>query len=128
MIYVLDEPSIGLHSADNARLIAALERLRDIGNTVVIVEHDEEMIRSADWLIDIGPGAGIHGGKLLAAGTPAQVISHKDSITGKWLSGESKRELNKKAAEKIGELVIRMLVKITCRVLMSPFLSVCWFL
>lgn len=107
VIYVLDEPSIGLHSADNARLIAALERLRDIGNTVVIVEHDEEMIRSADWLIDIGPGAGIHGGKLLAAGTPAQVISHKDSITGKWLSGESKRELNKKAAEKIGELVIR---------------------
>ncbi len=107
VIYVLDEPSIGLHSADNARLIAALERLRDIGNTVVIVEHDEEMIRSADWLIDIGPGAGIHGGKLLAAGTPEQVISHKDSITGKWLSGESKRELNKKAAEKIGELVIR---------------------
>ena len=107
VIYVLDEPSIGLHSADNARLIAALERLRDIGNTVVIVEHDEEMIRSADWLIDIGPGAGIHGGKLLAAGTPAQVISHKDSITGKWLSGESKRELSKKAAEKIGELVIR---------------------
>jgi len=107
VIYVLDEPSIGLHSADNARLIAALERLRDIGNTVVIVEHDEEMIRSADWLIDIGPGAGIHGGKLLAAGTPAQVIRHKDSITGRWLSGESKRELSKKAAEKIGELVIR---------------------
>ncbi len=107
VIYVLDEPSIGLHSADNARLIAALERLRDIGNTVVIVEHDEEMIRSADWLIDIGPGAGIHGGKLLAAGTPTQVIGHKDSITGKWLSGESKREITKKAAEKIGELVIK---------------------
>jgi excinuclease ABC subunit A len=107
VIYVLDEPSIGLHSADNARLIAALERLRDIGNTVVIVEHDEEMIRSADWLIDIGPGAGIHGGKLLAAGTPAQVIGNQDSITGKWLSGESKREITKKAAEKIGELVIK---------------------
>jgi len=107
VIYVLDEPSIGLHSADNARLIAALERLRDIGNTVVIVEHDEEMIRSADWLIDIGPGAGIHGGKLMAAGTPTQVIGHKDSITGKWLSGESKREITKKAAEKIGELVIK---------------------
>ena len=70
-IYVLDEPSIGLHAADTARLIGALTRLRDLGNTVVVVEHDEEIIRAADWLIDIGPGAGAAGGELLASGVPA---------------------------------------------------------
>jgi len=107
VIYVLDEPSIGLHSADNARLIAALIRLRDIGNTVVVVEHDEEMIRVADWLIDVGPGAGIHGGQLLAAGTPKEVIANKDSITGKWLLGYSEKSLNRGGVKKIGELTIR---------------------
>jgi excinuclease ABC subunit A len=107
VIYVLDEPSIGLHSADNARLIAALIRLRDIGNTVVVVEHDEEMIRVADWLIDVGPGAGIHGGQLLAAGTPKEVIANKDSITGKWLLGYSGKSINRGSIKKIGELTIR---------------------
>ena len=86
VIYVLDEPSIGLHSADNERLIKSLKRLRDIGNTVVVVEHDEDTIRAADWLIDIGPGAGVHGGELLAAGTPEEVAKNKQSMTGKWLS------------------------------------------
>jgi len=84
VIYVLDEPSIGLHAADTARLIGALTRLRDIGNTVVVVEHDEEIIRAADWLIDIGPGAGHAGGNLLAAGIPGTI----DSPTGQWLRGE----------------------------------------
>ena len=107
VIYVLDEPSIGLHSADNARLIAALIRLRDLGNTVVVVEHDEEMIRVADWLIDIGPGAGIHGGLLLAEGTPKQVIAHEDSITGKWLSGQPEKGFAHKPIKKNGELRIR---------------------
>src|SRR6202012_5180557 len=69
-LYVLDEPSIGLHQRDNDRLVATLRRLRDLGNTVIVVEHDEEAIRSADWLIDMGPGAGVHGGHLVAEGTP----------------------------------------------------------
>lgn len=107
VIYVLDEPSIGLHSADNDRLIAALKRLRDIGNTVVIVEHDEEMIRQADWLIDIGPAAGIHGGRLLAAGKTADVINHQDSITGQWLSGKGVQTPLRKHCETTGELLIK---------------------
>ncbi len=85
VIYVLDEPSIGLHAADTARLIGALTRLRDLGNTVVVVEHDEEIIRAADWLIDIGPGAGAAGGELLAAGVPMEI----DSPTGEWLRGRT---------------------------------------
>ncbi len=107
VIYVLDEPSIGLHSADNDRLIAALKRLRDIGNTVVIVEHDEEMIRQADWLIDIGPAAGVHGGRLLASGKTKDVISHKDSITGQWLSGKAGQNPPRSSLGKTGELLIR---------------------
>lgn len=106
VIYVLDEPSIGLHSADNERLIGALTRLRDLGNTVVVVEHDEEMMRVADWLIDIGPGAGIHGGRVLAAGAPKDVMANKDSITGRWLAGHDVRCLIKKPVEKVGELTI----------------------
>jgi excinuclease ABC subunit A len=107
VIYVLDEPSIGLHSADNDRLIAALKRLRDIGNTVVIVEHDEEMIRQADWLIDIGPAAGVHGGRLLASGKTKDVISHKDSITGQGLSGKAGQNPPRSSLGKTGELLIR---------------------
>ncbi len=106
VIYVLDEPSVGLHSADNARLITALIRLRDLGNTVVVVEHDEEMIRVADWLIDIGPGAGIHGGQLLAVGSPKDVIANEDSITGKWLSAQSETSIVRKSAKSVGELRI----------------------
>ena len=103
VIYVLDEPSIGLHAADTARLIGALTRLRDLGNTVVVVEHDEEIIRAADWLIDVGPGAGAAGGELLAAGVPGEVVSP----TGEWLRGRNQRQESRFKKEKSGELVIR---------------------
>ncbi|HLL28901.1 MAG TPA: excinuclease ABC subunit UvrA [Xanthobacteraceae bacterium] len=88
VLYVLDEPSIGLHQRDNARLLETLKRLRDLGNTVIVVEHDEEAIRTADYLVDIGPGAGIHGGKIVAKGEAEDIIKARDSITGKYLSGE----------------------------------------
>jgi excinuclease ABC subunit A len=87
VLYVLDEPSIGLHQRDNNRLIRTLKNLRDLGNTVLVVEHDEETIRTADYLLDIGPGAGIHGGEVVAAGTPDQVSKTKGSITGEYLKG-----------------------------------------
>ena len=87
VLYVLDEPSIGLHQRDNDRLLATLRRLRDLGNTVIVVEHDEEAIRSADWLIDMGPGAGVHGGHLVAEGTPDHVMQVPESITGQYLTG-----------------------------------------
>lgn len=87
VLYVLDEPSIGLHQRDNDRLITTLQHLRDLGNSVIVVEHDEDTIRSADWLIDIGPGAGVHGGEIIAAGTPAEVAKVPESITGQYLSG-----------------------------------------
>ncbi|MCP5536208.1 MAG: excinuclease ABC subunit UvrA [Akkermansiaceae bacterium] len=107
VIYVLDEPSIGLHSADNARLIEALKRLRDLGNTVVVVEHDEDTIRAADWVIDIGPGAGSRGGELLAAGTPGAVAKNNNSITGRWLAGDVTDDGEITHGTKSGELVIR---------------------
>ena len=88
VLYVLDEPSIGLHQCDNERLLATLQNLRDLGNTVLVVEHDEETMKAADYLIDIGPGAGIHGGEIIAAGTPAQVMKHKTSITAQYLRGD----------------------------------------
>jgi excinuclease ABC subunit A len=87
VLYVLDEPSIGLHQRDNARLLETLKRLRDLGNTVVVVEHDEEAIRTADYLFDLGPGAGINGGHIVAEGTPAQVLKSKDSLTAQYLTG-----------------------------------------
>ncbi|MBL8660931.1 MAG: excinuclease ABC subunit UvrA [Rhodospirillales bacterium] len=87
VLYVLDEPSIGLHQRDNGRLLEALKRLRDLGNTVIVVEHDEEAIRSADYLLDMGPGAGMHGGEIVARGTPEQVIARPESLTGQYLSG-----------------------------------------
>lgn len=87
VLYVLDEPSIGLHQRDNAKLIKTLKHLRDIGNTVIVVEHDEETIEEADWLVDIGPGAGLHGGRVIAEGTPKQVKLNKNSLTGAYLSG-----------------------------------------
>lgn len=87
VLYVLDEPSIGLHQRDNDRLIATLKHLRDLGNTVLVVEHDEDTIRAADYLLDIGPGAGVRGGQVVAAGTPRQVAKNKKSITGQYLSG-----------------------------------------
>jgi excinuclease ABC subunit A len=93
VIYVLDEPSIGLHQRDNKKLLAALKHLRDIGNTVVVVEHDHEAMEDADWLIDFGPGAGRNGGELVAAGTPAEVKKNKNSLTGRYLSGDLRIEL-----------------------------------
>jgi excinuclease ABC subunit A len=88
VLYILDEPSIGLHQRDNARLLATLKRLRDLGNTVLVVEHDEETILEADHLIDMGPGAGVHGGEVVAQGTPEEVMHNKASLTGRYLSGE----------------------------------------
>jgi excinuclease ABC subunit A len=90
VLYVLDEPSIGLHQRDNNRLLETLKRLRDLGNTVLVVEHDEDAIRAADWLIDMGPGAGIHGGEVVATGTPSQVMKNKNSLTAQYLTGLKK--------------------------------------
>lgn len=90
VMYILDEPSIGLHQRDNDRLLTTLRHLRDIGNTVIVVEHDEDAIRAADFVIDIGPGAGIHGGHIIAQGTPEDIISNPDSVTGQYLSGVRK--------------------------------------
>ena len=87
VLYILDEPSIGLHQRDNHRLLETLTRLRDIGNTVIVVEHDEDTMRESDWLVDMGPGAGEHGGRVVAAGTPKAVMKSKDSVTGQFLSG-----------------------------------------
>ena len=88
VLYVLDEPSIGLHQRDNARLLETLKRLRDLGNTVIVVEHDEDAIRLADYVLDIGPGAGMHGGHIVAQGTPAEIMKNPKSLTGKYLTGE----------------------------------------
>ena len=93
VMYVLDEPSIGLHQRDNARLLASLLRLRDLGNTVIVVEHDEDAIRIADHVVDMGPGAGVHGGRVVAQGAPAAVMAHPDSLTGAYLSGQRRIEL-----------------------------------
>ena len=89
VLYILDEPSIGLHQRDNERLIATLERLRDLGNTVIVVEHDEDTIRAADFVVDMGPGAGEHGGKVVCAGTPEQIMACPDSMTGAYLTGRA---------------------------------------
>jgi len=94
-VYVLDEPSIGLHQRDNKRLIKTLMNLRDLGNTVIVVEHDEEIMRSSDHIIDIGPGAGIHGGEIVASGHLNSILKEKDSVTAKYLSGEMKIDVPK---------------------------------
>ena len=95
VIYILDEPSIGLHQRDNSKLIATLKRLRDLGNTVVVVEHDEETMAESDYIVDIGPGAGVHGGEIVAVGTPEEVMQNKASITGAYLSGRKKIRIPK---------------------------------
>ena len=99
VLYVLDEPSIGLHQRDNARLLETLRHLRDIGNTVIVVEHDEEAIRSADYLIDLGVGAGVHGGNIVASGKPPSVMRSKKSLTAKYLRGDLRIEVPAAAAE-----------------------------
>jgi excinuclease ABC subunit A len=105
VLYVLDEPSIGLHQRDNARLIKTLEHLRNIGNTVIVVEHDEETIRTADYLLDIGPGAGIHGGQVVAEGTPAEVAKTKGSVTGEYLRGDKIIAIPKKRRQGNGKII-----------------------
>lgn len=90
VMYVLDEPSIGLHQRDNDRLIATMKEMRDLGNTLIVVEHDEDTMRAADYIVDIGPGAGVHGGEVVAAGTPQEIMDNPDSLTGKYLSGKER--------------------------------------
>ena len=96
VMYVLDEPSIGLHQRDNDRLIGTLKHLRDLGNTVLVVEHDEDTMRAADHIVDLGPGAGTHGGRVVASGTLTELLKHKDSITGPWLKPATKAPSAKK--------------------------------
>ena len=105
VLYILDEPSIGLHQRDNTKLIATLKKLRDIGNTVIVVEHDEETMEESDFIVDIGPGAGIHGGRVVAAGTPAEVAANPDSITGAYLSGRKKIEVPSERREGNGQFL-----------------------
>ena len=105
VLYVLDEPSIGLHQRDNDRLLETLTRLRDLGNTVLVVEHDEDAIRAADYLVDMGPGAGVHGGTVVAEGTPAQVQKSKESVTGQYLSGKRRIEVPTQRRKKTGKTI-----------------------
>ncbi|HEX8050091.1 MAG TPA: excinuclease ABC subunit UvrA [Solirubrobacterales bacterium] len=107
VMYVLDEPSIGLHQRDNEKLIATLDRLRDLGNTVIVVEHDEGTMMAADHLVDLGPGAGEHGGHVIAAGTPKQVAKNSASLTGQYLSGKRQIEVPAQRREPTGTLVVR---------------------
>src|SRR5215212_4257477 len=105
VLYVLDEPSIGLHPRDNARLLATLKGLRDLGNTVLVVEHDDETIREADWIVDLGPAAGEHGGHIVAEGTPEQILVHPKSLTGAYLSGRKQVEVPKERREGNGKVL-----------------------
>ena len=109
VLYVLDEPSIGLHQRDNDKLIATLKNLRDLHNTVLVVEHDEDTIRAADWLVDVGPGAGVNGGMIVASGTPEEVSKNPKSLTGKFLNGEDKIQTpkNRRKIQKNEKLVIK---------------------
>ena len=105
VLYVLDEPSIGLHPRDNARLLDTLKGLRDLGNTVLVVEHDDETIREADWIVDLGPAAGEHGGRVIAEGTPEQILAHPKSLTGAYLSGRKQVEVPKERREGNGKSI-----------------------
>jgi excinuclease ABC subunit A len=107
VLYILDEPSIGLHQRDNAKLIATLHRLRDLGNTLIVVEHDEETIRNADYIVDMGPGAGVHGGHVVAEGSPEEIMVNKRSITGKYLSGELKIEVPTERRKPFGYISVK---------------------
>jgi excinuclease ABC subunit A len=107
VMYVLDEPSIGLHQRDNAKLIGTLDRLRDLGNTVIVVEHDEGTMRAADHIVDLGPGAGEHGGHVIAEGTPAEIAASSSSLTGQYLSGKRRIEVPEERREPRGALLVR---------------------
>jgi excinuclease ABC subunit A len=106
VLYILDEPSIGLHQRDNDKLIATLKRLRDLGNTVIVVEHDEDTIRTADYIVDMGPGAGVHGGDIVVQGTPKQVMAEKKSLTGQFLKGEFKIYCQEKVRASNGKTIV----------------------
>ena len=106
VLYILDEPSIGLHQRDNAKLISTLHQLRDLGNTLIVVEHDEETMRSADHIVDMGPGAGVHGGHVVSEGVPAEIMANKRSLTGKYLSGKLKIEVPSERRIPIGFLTV----------------------
>jgi len=106
VLYILDEPSIGLHQRDNKRLIETLKRLRDLGNTIIVVEHDEDTMREADFLVDIGPGAGVHGGEIIAVGSVSKIIETKRSITGRYLSGKERTEIPRERRKPYGEKIV----------------------
>ena len=131
VIYVLDEPSIGLHQSDNNKLIATLKNLRDIGNSVLVVEHDEDMMRESDYLIDVGPGAGIHGGQIISQGLPQDVINDDNSITGQYLSGKkeipipkNRRTVSQKYVITIKDCVANNLKNITAKFPLGVFCAV----
>ncbi|HAH61263.1 MAG TPA: excinuclease ABC subunit UvrA, partial [Treponema sp.] len=105
VMYILDEPSIGLHQRDNQKLIDTLTYLRDAGNTVIVVEHDEQTLRTADYLVDLGPGAGVHGGTVVAAGTPAQVATVKESVTGQYLAGTLRMQIPEERRKGNGKFI-----------------------
>ena len=105
VLYILDEPSIGLHQLDNDKLLATLRHLRDLGNTLIVVEHDEDTMRAADYIVDIGPGAGVHGGSVVAAGTPEEIMACEDSLTGQYLSGKKKIAVPKTRRTGSGKLL-----------------------
>jgi excinuclease ABC subunit A len=106
VLYILDEPSIGLHQKDNAKLISTLRRLRDLGNTLIVVEHDEETILSADHIVDMGPGAGVHGGHIVSEGSPSEIMTNKKSLTGKYLSGELNIEVPSRRKKPVGYIKV----------------------
>ncbi len=107
IIYVLDEPSIGLHPRDNDMLIANLKKLRDVGNTLIVVEHDEDIMRESDYIIDIGPGAGVHGGNIVATGNFKEICDNPNSVTGPYLSGQKTVIVDSKKRKKIKYLSIK---------------------
>lgn len=125
VLYILDEPSIGLHQRDNEKLLATLKRLRDLGNTVIVVEHDEDTMYAADCIVDVGPGAGIHGGEIVCVGDVEKIKQCPNSITGKYLSGERKVPVPENA-EKATDFSLKSEErrKITLKISMLKFRSV----
>ncbi len=113
VLYILDEPSIGLHQRDNAKLISTFARLRDLGNTLIVVEHDEDTMRHADYIVDMGPGAGVHGGHIVAEGSPQEVMANTRSLTGKYLSGELKIEVPSERRKPVGYINVKGAKKTT---------------
>ena len=107
VLYILDEPSIGLHQRDNEKLLATLKNLRDLGNTLIVVEHDEDTMRAADYIVDIGPGAGAHGGQLVACGTAEELMANPQSLTGAYLSGRKKISVPSSRRKPSGFLTVR---------------------